>query len=138
MGGAQANPTTPVVKRGVGGCPRGEWRNGRGTSKPYYPGSEKGGWVGVTQREGHVRGGGGGIPPTWDNRIEGRRGQRGLNADVLALPLSYPRSIPRGLNPSPWDGQRRVEGFEPGTVRHDGRRWPIGLHIVVLKHHCFH
>ena len=33
MGGAQANPTTPVVKRG---------------------------WVGVTQREGHVQGGGGG------------------------------------------------------------------------------
>ena len=46
MGGAQANPTTPVVKRGVGGCARGEGRNGRGTSKPYYPRSEKGGgWV---------------------------------------------------------------------------------------------
>ena len=35
MGGAQANPT-----RG------GEGRNGRGTSKPYYPRGEKGGgWV---------------------------------------------------------------------------------------------
>ena len=43
MGGAQANPTTPVVKRGVGGCARGEGRNGTGTSKPYYPRSEKGG-----------------------------------------------------------------------------------------------
>ena len=92
MGGAQANPTTPVVKRG---------------------------WVGVTQQEGHVQREGGGIPPTCANRIEGRRGQR-------------------GLNPSPWDGQRRVVGFAPRTVRHDGRRWPIGLHKMVLKHHCFH
>ena len=113
MGGAQANPTTPVVKRGVGGCARGEGRNGRGTSKPYYPGSEKGGgWVLRNGRGTYKEGGG--IPPMWANMIEGRRGQRGLNADVLALPLRFPRSIPRGLNPSPWMDRGGQRGLNPG------------------------
>ena len=52
--------------------------------------------------------------PNCDNGVEQRWGKRGLN---------------RGK----WEILKEA-GFEPGTVGNFERRWPIGLHKVVLKH----